>query len=98
MWAGMRPKTPDSCPLLDPIPPLEKVTIASGHGEIGILESIITSETVAELVTADQTLEVIPPFVPKGNSGNDEQGSTQSNGEADNKTQLLICNIDTSII
>ena len=73
-------------------------TVTRIDGEIGILESVITSETVAELVTADQTLEVIPPFIPKGNSGNDEQVSTQSSDEADNKTQLFICNIATSII
>lgn len=98
MWAALRAKTPGSCPLLDLIPPLEKVTIASRRGGIDILESIITSETIAELATTGQALEIIQPFVPKGNSGNDEQDSSQSTGEPDNKTQLLICNIATSII
>lgn len=65
MWAGLRPKTLDSRPLLGPIPSWENVMIASGHGGFGILLSIITGETIAELVTTGQVPEIIHPFVLK---------------------------------
>ncbi len=72
MWAGLRPKTPDSRPLLGPIPSWKNVIIASGHGGFGILLSIITGETIAELVTTWQVPEIIRPFVPKENRINDQ--------------------------
>ncbi len=65
MWAGLRPKTPDSCPILGPIPPWQNVTIASGHGGFGVLLSAITGETVSELAVTGQVPEIIQPFVPK---------------------------------
>ena len=63
MWAGLRPKTPDSRPLLGPIPSWENVTIASGHGGFGILLSVITGEMISELVVTGQVPEIIRPFV-----------------------------------
>lgn len=70
MWAGLRPKTPDSRPLLGPIPSWENVIIASGHGGFGILLSTITGETIAELITTGQAPEIICPFAPKENNVN----------------------------
>ncbi len=67
MWAGLRPKTPDSRPLLGPIPSWENVVIASGHGGFGVLLSAITGEMVVELVTTGTIPEIIRPFVPKEN-------------------------------
>lgn len=65
MWAGLRPKTPDSRPILGPLPSWKNVIIASGHGGFGVLLSAITGETIAEMVTTGQAPEVIRPFVPK---------------------------------
>jgi glycine oxidase len=70
MWAGLRPKTLDSRPLLGPIPSWENVVIASGHGGFGVLLSAITGETVAELVTTGTVPEIIQPFVPKEDTFN----------------------------
>lgn len=70
MWAGLRPKTPNSRPLLGPIPSWENVVIASGHGGFGVLLSAITGETVAELVITGQVPEIIQPFVPKEDAFN----------------------------
>lgn len=67
MWAGLRPKTPDSRPLLGLIPPWENVTIANGHGGFGVLLSAITDEMVAELVMTGTVPQIIRPFVPKEN-------------------------------
>ena len=68
MWAGLRPKTPDSHPLLGPTPSWENVVIASGHGGFGVLLSAITGEMIGELVTTGTVPEIIRPFVPKENS------------------------------
>jgi glycine oxidase len=65
MWAGLRPKTPDSRPLLGSVPTWENVVIASGHGGFGVLLSAITGEAVAELVMSGQVPAAIRPFVPK---------------------------------
>ncbi|MHB8600218.1 MAG: glycine oxidase ThiO [Ktedonobacteraceae bacterium] len=65
MWAGLRPKTFDSRPLLGPISSWENVVIASGHGGFGVLLSAVTGETMAELVTTGRVPEIIRPFVPK---------------------------------
>jgi glycine oxidase len=65
MWAGLRPKTPDSRPLLGPIPSWENVVIASGHGGFGILLSAITGDTISELATTGEVPEIIRPFVLK---------------------------------
>src|SRR6266700_1508329 len=70
MWAGLRPKTPNSHPLLGPIPSWENVIIASGHGGFGILLSTITGETISELITTGQAPEIIRPFAPKENTLN----------------------------
>ncbi|MFL5652761.1 MAG: glycine oxidase ThiO [Ktedonobacteraceae bacterium] len=70
MWAGLRPKTLDSRPLLGPLPSWENVSIASGHGGFGILLSAITGETIAELITTGQAPEIIRPFTPKENTPN----------------------------
>ena len=67
MWAGLRPKTPDSRPMLGPVPSWENVVIAGGHGGFGVLLSAITGEMVAELVTMGLVPEIIRPFVPKEN-------------------------------
>ena len=67
MWAGLRPKTLDSRPILGPIPSWENVSIASGHGGFGVLLSAITGEKIAELITTGRAPEIIQPFVLKEN-------------------------------
>jgi len=48
-WAGLRPMTPDSLPLLGRDPDLRSVIYACGHGKNGILLAPITAEVVAAL-------------------------------------------------
>ena len=35
-WAGFRPATPDSLPLLGPIPGQDGLYVAAGHGMLGV--------------------------------------------------------------
>jgi FAD dependent oxidoreductase len=69
MWACLRPKTPDSRPLLGPLPGWSNVTVASGHGGFGVTLSIVTGEAIAELVATGQIPEIIRPFAPQGERG-----------------------------
>jgi glycine oxidase len=62
MWAGLRPKTPDNLPILGPAPGWENVTLATGHGSVGIMLSAITGQTLAKLLITEVAPELIRPF------------------------------------
>ncbi len=64
LWAGLRPKTPDTHPILGSAPHWENVTLATGHNSVGVLLSAITGQTIAELVATTRTPEIIRPFAP----------------------------------
>jgi glycine oxidase len=61
-WAGLRPRTPDNQPILGPAPGWENVTLAVGHGSVGILLSAITGQTIAESILTRQTPQILQPF------------------------------------
>ncbi|QBD74741.1 glycine oxidase ThiO [Ktedonosporobacter rubrisoli] len=61
-WAGLRPKTPDSRPILGAVPGWENVSIAAGHNSVGIMLSPITGLTIAELVATGKLNELISQF------------------------------------
>ena len=64
-WAGLRPRTPDTRPVLGTAPGWKNVTIATGHNSVGIILSGITGDTIAELVATRQIPEIIAPFSPQ---------------------------------
>jgi len=63
VWAGLRPKTPDNLPILGKAPLWENVTLAVGHGSVGIMLSAITGKSIAELVTTGKVPEIIEAFL-----------------------------------
>jgi glycine oxidase len=62
-WAGLRPKTPDSRPILGPAHPWQNVTLAVGHNGFGILLSAISGVLVRDLLTGGQIPTVMRPFL-----------------------------------
>jgi glycine oxidase len=62
LWTGLRPKTPDQHPILGPAPGWENVTLAVGHGSVGVMLSAITGQTITELVMTRQVPEIVRPF------------------------------------
>ncbi len=50
-WWGWRPMTADSVPFIGPVPALDNVFVAAGHGMLGVSMSPATGKLVAELVT-----------------------------------------------
>jgi glycine oxidase len=62
MWAGLRPRTPDNQPILGPAPGWDNVTLAVGHGSVGIILSAITGKTIAELIINGEVPKIAQPF------------------------------------
>ena len=64
-WAGLRPSSPDSLPIMGPLPSWENVTVATGHFRNGILLAPITGELIAESIIEGQAGEALAPFSPE---------------------------------
>ena len=62
IWAGLRPWSADSYPILGKAPGWENVFLATGHGAGGFELSAITGKTMAELLTTGQIPALIQPF------------------------------------
>jgi glycine oxidase len=62
MWTGLRPRTPDNQPIFGPAPGWENVTLAIGHGSIGIMLSAITGQMIAELILTGHVPQMLQPF------------------------------------
>ncbi|MGQ3058275.1 MAG: NAD(P)/FAD-dependent oxidoreductase, partial [Nevskia sp.] len=50
-WFGWRPMTPDDLPIIGRAPGLANLTLATGHGMLGVSLSAITGQLVSELLT-----------------------------------------------
>ncbi len=63
-WMGFRPSMPDSLPVIGAHPKLPHVTLAFGHGHLGLTQSAGTGELVADLVTGAAPEIDLTPFRP----------------------------------
>ncbi len=61
-WAGLRPRTPDSHPIIDFLAPWENVLIAAGHNSTGIMLSAITGRCIADMITTGLVPAIVQPF------------------------------------
>ncbi len=61
-WAGLRPKTPDSHPIVGFLAPWENVLVAAGHNSVGIILSAITGQSITEMVITGNTPSLMKPF------------------------------------
>jgi D-amino-acid dehydrogenase len=53
-WAGFRPATPDSLPLLGPVPGAPGIIVATGHGMLGVTLAPATGVAVAALARGER--------------------------------------------
>ena len=62
-WCGLRPMSPDGLPFVGPLGDVAGLSVAVGHGNLGLTLSAVTGEIVANQVTGteDRRLE---PFCP----------------------------------
>jgi glycine oxidase len=61
-WAGLRPMTPDSLPILGADPDISNLLYACGHGRNGILLAPITGRAIGALAVGAQSEYDLSPF------------------------------------
>jgi D-amino-acid dehydrogenase len=60
-WAGLRPCTPDSLPVIDRVGG-EDVWLAAGHGHLGLTQAPITGRLIAESIAGVPTALPLAPY------------------------------------
>lgn len=63
-WAGLRPLSPDGLALLGRWPTWDNLTIAAGHGTMGVSTSPSSGKLVAQIITGDEPLTDLAPLDP----------------------------------
>src|SRR6202035_3706805 len=63
-WAGLRPATPDSLPLLGPLDGLPGLFVASGHGMLGVTLAPASGLAIAEMIETGRVPKELEPFNP----------------------------------
>jgi D-amino-acid dehydrogenase len=63
-WFGWRPMTPDDLPIIGRVPSLKNVTLATGHGMLGLTLSPITGLLIGEILAGRSPSVNILPFSP----------------------------------
>ncbi|MGF1612167.1 MAG: NAD(P)/FAD-dependent oxidoreductase [Kiloniellales bacterium] len=64
IWLGYRPSTPDSKPVIGPLPGRADVFLAFGHGHLGLTLGPLTGRLIADLVAARDSGFDLSPFRP----------------------------------
>lgn len=59
-WAGFRPCTPDSLPVIDRI--AERVWLATGHGHLGVTQSAATGVLIDQMMAGEPTTIDVSPY------------------------------------
>jgi D-amino-acid dehydrogenase len=62
-WAGFRPSTPDSLPVLGEVPGAPGLVVATGHGMLGVTLAPATGLAVAAIVRGERP-DWLAPFAP----------------------------------
>jgi D-amino-acid dehydrogenase len=62
IWFGFRPCSPDGLPYLGSFKNLENLTIATGHGMMGISLGPATGKLVSEMINKQTTTMDVAPF------------------------------------
>ncbi len=60
-WAGLRPCTPDSLPILDRVDD-ERIFIATGHGHLGLTQGPISGELMARSMVGEGSPVPLAPY------------------------------------
>jgi glycine/D-amino acid oxidase-like deaminating enzyme len=54
-WLGFRPSLPDSNPIIGLHPTIKGLSLAFGHGHLGMTQSTATGKLLAQLITGEET-------------------------------------------
>ena len=61
-WAGLRPMTPDSLPIIDTVPGIDGLWLATGHSRTGLTYAAVTAWLLTQLITEGRTDLTLDPF------------------------------------
>ncbi|MEO5559885.1 MAG: FAD-dependent oxidoreductase [Dokdonella sp.] len=61
-WYGWRPMTPDDLPVLGRAPGVDNLTLATGHGMLGVTLSAVTGLLVSEVINGGSVSFDLAPF------------------------------------
>ena len=64
-WVGSRPSTPDSLPVIGPLKNHPQISVAFGHGHLGLTFGAITGQLITESIQGVQTSVDLTPFAPE---------------------------------
>jgi D-amino-acid dehydrogenase len=64
-WYGWRPMTPDDLPLIGPVPGLQGLWLATGHGMLGVSMSAATGLLIRQMILGQDTDLDTASFSPK---------------------------------
>ncbi len=62
IWGGLRPCTPDSLPFIARADPYRNVSVACGHGHIGIGLAPVSGKLIAQIIAGEQPEMDLRPF------------------------------------
>ncbi|WP_162247592.1 FAD-dependent oxidoreductase [Pseudoxanthomonas sp. Root65] len=60
-WAGNRPCTPDSLPIIDRVPG-EGIFVATGHGHLGLTQGPVTGRLIDQMMAGEPTEIPLAPY------------------------------------
>ncbi|OMH26241.1 FAD-binding oxidoreductase [Motiliproteus sp. MSK22-1] len=63
-WVGSRPSTPDSLPVIGPLEDYPQISLAFGHGHLGLTLGAITGQLISESIQGITTSVDLAPFAP----------------------------------
>jgi D-amino-acid dehydrogenase len=61
-WFGFRPMTPDTLPIIGPVPRCPNGYLATGHNMIGLTLAPVTGRLIAEMISGSQTVVDPTPY------------------------------------
>lgn len=64
-WVGSRPSTPDSLPVIGQLQQYPQITLAFGHGHLGLTLAAVTAQLVSELAQGQTPSLPLAPFAPE---------------------------------
>jgi D-amino-acid dehydrogenase len=64
VWVGLRPCTPDGLPAIGPLPGIQGLYAATGHGMLGLTLGPITGKLLSEQVLDGSASLPLGPFDP----------------------------------
>jgi glycine/D-amino acid oxidase-like deaminating enzyme len=63
-WTGFRAATPDSLPLLGPLPGSDRLWLATGHEGLGITTALASAQVLASLLAGSPCPIPTEPYLP----------------------------------